>query len=66
MKHAMSLYLVPLLLQVASGAGFVLATQEELIFTDRVAPKFAFDAARALIALPFACLWLLSSEATAD
>ena len=66
MQHGMTLYLVPALLQVVAASRFVYMTQEELIFTDRVAPKFAFDAGRALIAVTFAFLWMLSSEATAD
>lgn len=37
---------------------WVLIAREELIFPDRVAPKYIFDAARALITLGFATFWM--------
>jgi len=53
MRSGMSFYLMPVLLSVVVNSSFVYKSQEELIFTDRVAPKFLFDAVRALITIFF-------------
>lgn len=37
---------------------WVLISREEIIFSDRVAPKYIFDSARALITLGFASFWM--------
>ena len=37
---------------------FVYNCQEEIIFTDRVAPMFAFTAAKAMVIMCFYCFWI--------
>ena len=58
MQRGMDIMLAFSLLQVLLSGIMVWFTREELIFPDRVAPKFAFDTARAVITLGFALFWM--------
>ena len=62
----MNLYMIFDIVQIISSSSFVYWTQEELIFTDRVAPKYFFDSLKCIIALAFTCLWILSNEERVD
>ena len=54
----MAIVLAMQILQVLVSGLFVYWAREELIFPDRVAPKFVFDLCRALLTLGFAAFWV--------
>lgn len=58
MALGMNLFSVLMLLQITLACFYVMHTHEHLIFSDRVAPKFAFDSLRALVTITFTIFWL--------
>lgn len=58
MAKGMEIMMAVSLLQILLSGILVWFTREELIFPDRVAPKFAFDMARGFITLGFALFWM--------
>ena len=57
MTRGMSLMMVLTLIQVVWSSITLIWTRNE-VFTDRFAPKFIFDIARALITVCFAIFWI--------
>ena len=58
MDQGMAIMMAMTILQVLVSCIFVFWTREELIFPDRVAPKFIFDICRAMLTLGFAAFWM--------
>jgi len=58
MQDGMAIVMVMTILQVLVSCGFVYIAHQELIFPDRVAPKFFFDIVRAMLTLAFAIFWM--------
>ena len=58
MEMGMAIVMAMQILQVLVSTIFVYWAREELIFPDRVAPKFVFDLLRALLSLGFAAFWM--------
>ena len=58
MTLGMQIALFMQLLQLTLSTIFVYWTHDDLIFPDRVAPKFVFDMFRCIIILGFALCWM--------
>ena len=58
MQDGMSIVVGMTILQVLTSSAFVLVAHRELIFPDRVAPKFVFDICRSVMTLGFAMFWM--------
>ena len=58
MVTGMNLLSMFMLIQITMACFYIMHTHEHLIFSDRVAPKFAFDSARALMTLAFTIFWI--------
>jgi len=64
MLEGMGQFFVLMLAQVVMTCVWVYTTQEEIIFTDRVAPMFAFTAGKSLTILIFYCFWICKADPT--
>lgn len=58
MEQGMAIVMAMTIIQVFVSSAFVFWAREELIFPDRVAPKFMFDICRAMLSLGFAAFWM--------
>ena len=58
MEQGMAIIMAMTIIQVFVSSAFVFWAREELIFPDRVAPKFIFDICRAILSLGFAAFWM--------
>lgn len=58
MRVGMSIVTALVLIQVMASCIFIWWTKQELIFSDRIAPKFVFDCGRAFVSLGFAVFWI--------
>lgn len=58
MEQGMAIVMAMTIIQIIVSSAFVFWAREELIFPDRVAPKFVFDICRAIISLGFAAFWM--------
>ena len=57
MRMGMSIMMVFVNVQLVISVIFIFWAREEVIFGDRVVPKYIFDMARALTFLSFAVFW---------
>ena len=62
MRDGMNFYFLLTMLQVVTSNIFLNIAQEEIIFTDRLAPMFAFTAIKAMISLSFTAFWIMCSS----
>lgn len=58
MHDGMSIVVAMTILQVVTSCAFVLVAHQEVIFPERVAPKFVFDICRSVLTLGFAMFWM--------
>lgn len=58
MDQGMAIVMTMALFQIFVSQATVFVTREELIFPDRIAPKFIVDLVRVFITLGFAMFWM--------
>lgn len=58
MQQGMAIIMVMVFIKLIVSSLFVFWAREEVIFPDRVAPKFVFDVSKSIISLSFAAFWM--------